>query len=217
MLLSLFLVGFSGCNQALRSVSLSADLNQIPSTFENTRIDQPSGRDLPPENTKTKIPIEVKPPQIGAASNIIFNAQKVMETEGQKVGTACNIYLHRVLQKSGFANVVYLATNFDIYATKYFSHFKSVNFGHDGGNQSDVNTLKRHLWSYPERTPFITQWSRSGANGHIALVERIGEKLVIYQASLGKYLPRKDQTTPDILLNGYNRRQLTVYSEMTPK
>lgn len=198
----------------MRNLNAGSDLNIVPGTFENQRGNKTSGRELPtdkptkPSNTYG---------DIAAASKIIYYAQKVIENESLAVGTACNFYIHRVLKAAGFVDSIYLANDFDVYAKKYFKHYKTVDFQRDANGSAEVARLKQHLWSYPERTPFITQWSKSGVHGHIAFVERIGEKLVIYQSSLGTKLPHKDQTTPDILLNGYDRRQLTVYSEMTPE
>jgi len=147
-------------------------------------------------------------------SRIMYYAQKIMDTEGRKLGTACNFYVHRVLQAAGFVHQIYRANDFYLYAQKYFGHYKDEEFS--GATESEIQRLRRHLWSYPEGTAFIMNWKRPGTHGHIAIVERLDDKLVIYQASLGTKLPRKDQTSVDMLLKG-NRKNLTVYSEMTPK
>ena len=211
----ILILGFlSGCNSTLRSNADVSGVNAVPFTFEKPDADQ-SPQAMEPEKTEmassTPSPTVARP-----VSRLIYFAQKILETEGKKLGTACNLYVHRVLQVAGFHYEVFMANDFDVYAKRYFKSYKVEDFNRDTSN-AEENRLKKHLWSYPERTPFIMQWSRAGVHGHIAFVERIGEKLVIYQSSLGTKTPRKDQTTVDILLNGYNRRQLSVYSEMTAK
>lgn len=212
----------SGCSDGLRSNFTPESVNVVPETFEHPERDQQEGNDQDQEDQQTQKPPEnTKPGTLPKnsqkdPSRIMYYAQKIMETEGRRLGTACNFYVHRVLQVAGFVYDVFLANDFDDYAKRYFKHYKEVDFYRDTSNAEEIR-LKQHIWSYPERTPFIVNWTRASVHGHIAFIERIGEKLVIYQSSLGTKTPRKDQTTPEILLNGYNRRQLTVYSEMTPK
>ena len=134
-----------------------------------------------------------------------------MLTEGKKIGTPCNHYLQRVMQYSGYSLGGYLANDFDLYAAKKIPHAAVAHFVNDR-NGPEIERLRRHLWSFPERTPFILQWSRTGVPGHLAIVERVSEKLIIYQASLNKYTARKDQTSVGMLLTGYNRRTLSVYA-----
>lgn len=204
-------------------VHQSAD-SSVPSPLENHSSDMAppaASRERTKPQTQTA---QLKPsreqPQVEYSqqktSRLIYYAQLIMETEGHRLGTACNFYVHRVLQATGFVHHVYLANDFHQYAKKYFKTYKAEVFKVEGSN-SDVKRLKQYLWSYPERTPFIMNWTRPGRHGHIAIIERLNDKLVIYQASLGTKTPRKDQTTPERLLNGSGRRHLTVYSEMTPK
>lgn len=174
------------------------------------------------QNPRRARPPLTRPPlthqsQIGTpeASTIIKNAQKVMVEEGKKIGPACNFYVQRVLQVSGFPKGSYLAADFDLYAEKNFKYYRAKNFLKTSA-QNDTEKLRKYIWNYPERTPFILQWSRAKVTGHIAIMERIGDQLIIYQASLNKYTARKSLTTVDSLLRDYNRRVLTVYSEMTP-
>lgn len=230
LILSLF---FSGCSDAFRSNVAGDSVNVVPETFENPDIDDedsnlPTQTPPPPqveektspkatEKPKAEKPLE-KPSTVAKKdpSRIMYYAQKIMETEGRKLGTACNFYVHRVLQAAGFPYHIYMANEFDTYAQKYFKHYKAEDFYRDTSD-AEEKRLKEYIWSYPQRTPFIANWTRAGVHGHIALFERIEDKLVIYQSSLGTKLPRKDQTSPEILLNGYRRRQLTVFSEMTAK
>lgn len=214
---------FSGCNDALKSHVSQSGMNVVPDTFENPDLyDQdPNGSEDKPISPKpggkpsgkpSEKPIETtKKP-----SRLMYYAQKIMETEGRKLGTACNFYVHRVLQAAGFVHDVYKANDFHLYPPKHFADYRDEKFVRSSSVDSEAARLRRYLWSYPERTPFIMNWRRPSAHGHIALVERIGEQLVIYQASLGSKLPRKDQTSVELLLKG-NRKNLTVYSEMTPK
>lgn len=232
--LAIFFLSFLlGCNpSSLQKHSYDNDVNSIPRTFEN-----PDGR--APLDPDQRPPLDITPPATNPPvadqasgdnqaaqpvitpepekpSEIIKNAQRIMEKEGKKIGTACNLYVRRVLEVSGFNEGFFMANDFNLYAKKSIPHYKAVEFKRDV-NGSEKERLKKHLWSYPERTPFIMQWKTSGPHGHIAIVERIGEKLIIFQASLGHYTARKDQTTIERLLTGYNRRILIVYSEMTPK
>ncbi len=201
-------------------------VNAVPITMENpdtdgTPRDDPTPiatSDAPPASAEKKPQVQtpVQPSTQTPVSRLMYFAQKIIETEGKKLGTACNFFIHRVLQVAGYKYEVFLANDFDLYAKKNFKTFKAEDFNTDA-TRTEVSRLKKYIWAYPEGTAFIMQWSRAGVHGHIAFVERIGEHLVIYQSSLGTKTPRKDQTTPEILLNGYSRRQLTVYSEMTPK
>lgn len=150
-------------------------------------------------------------PGLPRASNFIISAEWVMINEGKKIGTPCNFYLSRVLVVSGYSKDKFLATDFDIYAKKNLKNFEVSHFINDGKG-SELARLKRHLWSFPERTPFIMQWSRSGTMGHVAIVERIGNMLIIYQASLNRHSARKDYTSINRLLSGEMRRTLSVYS-----
>ncbi len=226
---ALILLGFllSGCQPHESTVSTvnTAQANKntqtIPETFESPldlpgpQIPQPaepavdpSAKKGQPEIVQDKAPVR----RLQTASRFIQSAEFIMLTEGKKIGTPCNLFLQRVLQYSGYPQGNYLANDFDIYAKKKLRPGSSVNFVNDGKG-SEHERLKRHLWSFPERTPFIMQWSRTGYMGHLAIVERVNEKLIIYQASLNKYTARKDQTTVTNLLTGYNRRTLTVYAD----
>lgn len=232
ILATLFIVFISGCNpSSLQKDSYDNNVNSIPRTFENPDAQSPLDLDQKPPLDKPEQPLATAPaqssgdnqvaqqtttPSVEKPSELIKNAQKIMEKEGKRIGTACNLYIRRVLVVSGFAEGFFMANDFDIYAKKSIPHYKTVEFKRDP-NGTDKERLQKHIWSYPERTPFILQWKTNAAHGHIALLERIGEKLIIYQASLGRFTARKDQTTIQILLSGYNRRTLTVYSEMTPK
>lgn len=226
----LILFVFSGCSDALRSNMTTTGINAVPNTFENPETDE-ALENTPPsdetEQTENQSPqalddnLPEQPEQPAEltdkrASRLMYYAQKIMETEGRKLGTACNFYVHRVLQVAGFAYKIFMANEFHLYAKKHFRSYKAEQFRGDS-SYSDIPRLKDYLWSYPERTAFIAQWRRPGRHGHIAMLERIDEKLVIYQASLGKKTPRKDQTTLENLLNANGRRNLTIFSEMKPK
>lgn len=220
---------FSGCNEALRSNMAATGINAVPNTFENPEADEALENAQTEQTRQTENPapetsnnenetVPEKPLELTdkRASRLMHYAQKIMETEGRKLGTACNFYVHRVLQAAGFAHEIFMANEFHLYAKKYFRSYKAEQFRGDS-SVSDLNRLKNYLWAYPERTAFIAQWRRPGRHGHIALLERIDDKLVIYQASLGKKTPRKDQTTLENLLNANGRRNLTIFSEMKPK
>ena len=232
ILATIFILFLSGCNpSSLQKDAYDNDVNSIPRTFENPDNQNPLDLDQKPPLDKPEQPTSPAPqkasgdnqvaqqtttPHVEKPSDLIRNAQRIMEKEGKKIGTACNLYIQRVLEVSGFNEGFFMANDFDVYAKKNIPHYKTVEFKRDP-NGADKERLQKHIWSYPERTPFILQWKSSGAHGHIALLERIGEKLIIYQASLGHFTERKDQTTINILLSGYNRRNLNVYTEMNPK
>lgn len=149
---------------------------------------------------------EPKKEESKSASNFIIAAYNTMINEGKKIGAACNFYLERVLEVMGFKTVDFLANDFDVAAKKMFKSYKVFTF-------TSQAELKRHLWSYRERTGFIFQWERVGAAGHVAIVERVGETLYIYQASLNKYTARVEKTTLERLLQVNNNKGVRVYSD----
>lgn len=164
------------------------------------------------EKTPVEKPVIVKKEELKkddpkTASHFIIAAYKTMINEGQKIGAACNFYLERVLEVMGFKTVDFLANDFDVAAKKMFKSFKVFTFT----NQTE---LKRHIWSYRERTGFIFQWERVGAPGHVAIVERVGETLYIYQASLNKYTARVEKTNLERLLQVNHKQGVRVYSDL---
>lgn len=186
---------------------------QKPTTKPET---QPEAKpDVKPEVkpvvTQPKPTIEQKPAST-QASRFIQYAHEVMIKEGKSLGTPCNFYVQRVLVRAGFPKAGFRANDFDLYAKKNFKFYKAEDFKIDS-SRSDKEELKKHLWSYPERTPFILQWTRPGNYGHIAILERIGENLIIYQASIGGHTAQRSQTKIETLLSSRHRAHLTVYSE----
>ncbi|MFZ3230645.1 MAG: hypothetical protein WA160_10610 [Pseudobdellovibrio sp.] len=227
-----------GCKGA-NYLNAGSQINSIPTVFENPSAAPDAKPDEVTENAATDpektAPVEeapakpesvipvVTPPQVpqkpaapvlSKPSEFIKNAEMIMLKEGKKIGTPCNMYVLRVLVVSGFPNVSFLATDFDLYAKKNLGHFRAIDFKSDA-SKSDIARLKQHIWSYPERTPFIAQWSRSSGHGHIAIIERIKDSLIIYQASLNQHSAQREQTTPEIMIDDSNRRVLTLYSEFT--
>lgn len=171
-------------------------------------------------------PVEPKKPSTPAApaasvtkqaSKFIQVAFWVVQNEARKIGTPCNFYVSRVLELSGYSDDNFLANDFDLYAKKHFSTYKDERFV-TASLEAERARLKRYLWSYPERTPFILQWERPKPKpGHIAIVERIGDQLVVYQASLNRHIARREQTTIDRLLSTSRGANLTVYSEFVAR
>jgi hypothetical protein len=158
-------------------------------------------------------PAPVKPGASAEASRFIKVAFWVVQNEARKIGTPCNFYVSRVLELSGYSDDGFLANDFDIYARKHFSSYKDERFV-THNLESERLRLKRYIWSYPARTPFILQWERPRPKpGHIAIVERIGDQLVVYQASLNRHIARREQTSIDRLLSTSRGANLTVYSE----
>lgn len=175
--------------------------------------DQPKPA-TPPKKTPAPKPAPIVPPQqeqkkteAVTASNMIIAAYNTATKEGKKIGAACNLYILRVLQVLGYKTVHFLANDFDVAAPKIFKSYKVFKF-------TNTTELKRHLWSYRERTGFILQWERSGGSaGHVAIVERVGETLYIYQASLNKYTARVEKTTLERLLSVNSNKGVRVYSD----
>ncbi|WP_409477761.1 hypothetical protein [Pseudobdellovibrio sp. HCB154] len=184
-------------------------VQQKPRTPERPAKEQPKT-----EEPKAKSePSVTKPTSVGEASRFIKVAYWVVQNEAKKIGTPCNFYVSRVLELTGYSDDGFLANDFDIYAKKHFSSYKDEKFV-TTNLQAERLRLKRHLWSYPSRTPFILQWERQAPKpGHIAIVERIGDQLVIYQASLNRHIARREQTTIDRLLSASRAPRMTVYSE----
>lgn len=224
LMLVFILFSFTSCNSQLNGLSSNTDLNSIPSQFEkidvlknplqklNSNSSDNSNKNKSKDKSNDQSTDSNNVATTISASEFIANANKVMNNEGKKLGTACNVYVQRVLALSGFENSSFVANDFDLYAKKYFNHYKAVNFT-NSNSISEINALKKHIWSFPERTPFIFQWSGPVRHGHIAIVERIFDKLVIYQASLGTHTPYKSQTSLTLLLDKGSRRTLTVYSD----
>lgn len=192
---------------------------------EPPAAEEPLVNDIP----DVPVPIVVKPTPakpdpkspvaagVNEASLFIKAAFWVVQNEARKIGTPCNFYVSRVLVLTGFSKDSFLANDFDIYARKHFSSYKNEIFN-TSNLESERARLKRHIWSYPQRTPFIIQWERSAPQpGHIAIVERIGDQLVVYQASLNRHIARREQTTIDRLLSHARKARMTVYSEFVAR
>lgn len=193
-----------------------SDMNDEPIVVDLDKKQEEEQEDdtnlIPPAPPVTE-PATPKASSVGEASRFIKVAFWVVQNEAKKIGTPCNFYVSRVLELSGYSDNGFLANDFDIYAKKHFSTYKDEKFA-TTNIQSERLRLKRHLWSYPSRTPFILQWERQAPKpGHIAIVERIGDQLVIYQASLNRHIARREQTTIDRLLSASRAPRMTVYSE----
>lgn len=151
-------------------------------------------------------------------SKIIENAYLIMKNTKDItwIKTACNRYVSLVLARSGYSRDGFLANDFDVYAQKNLKHAKDVLFKGDVALPAEHARLKQHIWSYPERTPFILQWTRTGPkqHGHVAILERVGDKLFIFQASLGDYDPTMNEIKVNTLLNARGSKHLNVYSDL---
>lgn len=184
---------------------------QPPIKPEPSVTEKPPVSETQPVITQPSRPVEQKPVTT-TASRFIQYAHEVMIKEGKAIGTPCNYYVQRVLVRAGFPKGDFRANEFALYAKKNFKFYKAEDFKIDT-SRSDKDDLKKHLWSYPERTPFILQWTRPGHYGHIAILERIGDSLIIYQASIGSHTAQRSQTKIETLLSSKHRAHLTVYSE----
>ena len=203
--------------------------NPVQTTDPEPVIASPNELDpvLPPPPVVTKPTTPVKPSApkptapstsgITEASKFIKTAFWVVQNEARKIGTPCNFYLSRVLELAGYSDKSFLANDFDVYARNHFSSYKTEVFSSANMNSERLR-LKQHIWSYPARTPFIFQWERAKPEpGHVAIVERIGDQLVVYQASLNNHIARREQTTIDRLMSRTRKARMTVYSEFLPR
>ena len=185
----------------------STSINKKIAPTPAKKIEAPKATPLPLVPTPPSVKKETsKKEEHVTASDFIIATYNTMVKEGKKIGAACNFYIERVLEVLGFKTVDFLANDFDVAAQKIFKNYKVAVF-------TNVTELKRHLWSYRERTGFICQWERIGAPGHIAIVERVGETLWIYQASLNQYTARVEKTTLEHLLQVNNNKGVRVYSD----
>jgi hypothetical protein len=216
-------------------VSTPANTTNPPSTSSSDETLQPSVPSVienrpspfkPPRGHKPQIPgapnkpvvrsNDILAPTPEGPSQFIQIAMWVIKNESRKIGTACNFYVSRVLEIAGYSDDSFIANDFDLYAKRNFSSAETESY--DTNNVApERQRLKSHLWSYPERTPFIFNWERlAGQHGHIAIVERIGNQLVIFQANMGKYLPQRGQTTIENLISFSKKAKLTVYANFRP-
>jgi hypothetical protein len=203
---------FTGCAPSAWS---SLDLQTPKASLDIDYLPQPAGN--PDERGTSGKPADRSAPvRITApASEFIKTAHEVMLNEGRRLGTACNFYLQRVLEKSGFSRSAFKANDFHSYAEKHFSSYLVEEFKRDKSHE-DSEALRAFIWSFPERTPLIAQWVRKQQSGHVAIIERAGDQLIIYQASLNKYTPRRDPTTLAALLSSGFRSHLRLYAKFVP-
>ena len=144
LILLLTLLGFYGCKGASSSIAVSNEAPQVmPTTNVNPTLESsptPSptptaASETPSANTPDKTTsagsteINDDPPEPalqnedlvsekqGSApiSGLIKNAISVMIHEGIKLGTACNAYVRRVLEVSGFSSADFLANDFEVF------------------------------------------------------------------------------------------------------
>lgn len=148
---------------------------------------------------------------------LLNNLEYVVKKESKKrgIGDACNFFLQRVLELSGFSDAGYVANTFDQYAKKHFTGVKTAQFRVEP-LRKDAKSLEQFLNSYPEGTPFILQWQRAEGHGHLAVVTRKDNKLIIYEASLGRFKADKKLTTARFILSASDRYKMIVYVNFMP-
>ena len=196
------------------SVSGTVRINPTVSGSAQVKPPQPKTVPVVTPRLNPRIPF---PKSSASMSKIIQNAYLVMNSKKDVawIKTACNRYLSYVLARSGYSRDGFLANDFDVYAKKNLKHARNVLFKGETNLAAEIARLKQHIWSYPERTPFILQWTRpAGRHGHVAILERIGDRLFIFQASLGAYEPRMNEIKVNTLLNARNSGHLNVYTEL---
>ncbi len=148
---------------------------------------------------------------------LLNNAEFVVTKEKNKpkIGDACNYFIQRILQLSGFSDEGFKAGAFDEYANRHFTGYKTAVFAVEP-LRKDAKALENYLNSFPESTPFILQWQRKVGIGHIALVTRKKDKLIIYEASLGRFNAEKKLTNARTILSASDRYKLTVFVNFMP-
>ncbi|MEZ0390851.1 MAG: hypothetical protein ACAH59_01455 [Pseudobdellovibrionaceae bacterium] len=138
----------------------------------------------------------------------------VIEKEARKVGAACNFYVQRVLQLMGFGRSSWKANDFDLYVNQNFSTYKVESFV-PSSQGSEKSRLKKYLWSFPEKTGVILQWKRRVGPGHVAILHRQGNQLVIFHASLNRFVAKAQKIDMDVLFyQGGNAYRLNVFSDL---
>lgn len=148
---------------------------------------------------------------------ILNNADYVVKKERHKIGIgdACNFYLQRVLELSGFSNAGYIANTFDQYALKRFRGYQTAQFTVEP-LRKDTQKLENFLNSFPEGTPIILQWKKAVGHGHLAIVVRKNGQLIIYEASLGRFKAEKKLTNARTILSATDRYKLIAYVHFMP-
>ncbi len=225
---------FMGCQkQPMHNSQFEEDINKVPPQIKNQDLTSSTTEIYPDPQLINAPPDSSFNPATSLNSNIVKNSKLsrsqttpsrfiqnafwVIKNEAKKLGTPCNFFVARVLKLSGFSDDPFLANDFDQYANKNFSFFNVKTFSTQSVAQEKFK-LQEYLHSFPDRTSFIIQWEQKrGQAGHIAIVEKIADQLVIYQASFNKFIPRRDQTTSEIILSTSQRAILRVYSDFQPK
>lgn len=145
--------------------------------------------------------------------NLSETARWVVENESKKVGPACNFFIQRVMFLMGWGKSSWVANDFDKYVENKFESFRKESFEMDSTG-AEKRRLKEYIWSFPERTGLILQWKRKVGHGHIGIIQRIGNEIVLYHASLNQFSPKAQKANLDILVNRGSRAfVLNVFSD----
>jgi hypothetical protein len=188
---------------------------EIPKEQARLRDFGDGSRDFPTDEGEEPEFQDQDAPAKSSGSTLAEIAKWVVAFEARKVGAACNFFIQRVLYLMGFGRSSWTANEFDQYVKQSFESYKEESFQYDSGG-TEKERLKSYIWSFPERTGFILQWKRNTPHGHIAIVQRVGETLIIYHASLNTQLPRMQKVSVDLLLHKPSSKvdyQLNVFSD----
>lgn len=183
------------------------------SSLSENDLDSKDGEDELSEDVFSKFPKKNL-----RDSSLSLIAKWVINNESKQVGPYCNFFVQRVLQIKGYGLFRWRANEFDEIAPSQFSNYKVESFvSHQ--DESERVRFKEYIWSYPEKTDFVLQWKRPSKHGHIAILQRIGEKLVIYHASLNSFYPKSQQAKIEVLLSASmgSKYRLNVYSDFKKK
>lgn len=163
-----------------------------------------------PELSEEEIPEEVKRE---TGLSLVEIGHWVIQNEAKKVGAACNFYIQRVFALMGFGKSSWLANNFDSFVEKRFSHYKKEVFKYDSRGAEQAR-LKKYLGALDEYEGVVVQWKRKVGPGHVAIVHRVKDQLVMYHASLNRFRPKAQTVEIKTLLHkpwvGYT---LNVFSD----
>jgi hypothetical protein len=187
-----------------------------PSGSSNTRKAQLSEQDLEADEADEPTSKEIfsKLPSRDFKNSSLSEISKwVIKNEAKKIGPYCNFFVQRVLQLKGYGFYRWRANDFDTFVAKTFDSFQVETFTSQN-IEIEQERLKNYIWSFPEKTDFILQWKRPSKHGHVAILQRVGDKLIIYNASLNDYLARSKQAKVEVLLNSGRGKKyrLNVYS-----
>jgi len=194
-ILSLFL--FGACNQkaGFHAIEIPNETAKVNDIFSPSPEEEKESLENP-ELEDTDLTDNDENP---VGQSLIQVGRWVIKNEARKVGPACNFFIQRVFFLMGFGRSSWLANDFDSYVKKSFTSYDQEVF-HPHSPASDRNQLQKFLGSLSEGEGVVLQWKRKSGPGHVAILHRIDRQLVIYHASLNRFIPKAQVVKLDVLL-----------------